>query len=116
MSDNAMTSDRDQLAALLDILLGDPERDTATREFLARETATSIIEQGWRPPPRRIETPAELDSVAQGTVVISAQGTLAGRYDDTRGVVLGDERAFPWRILDLPAVIVWSPTEKAETS
>ncbi len=53
---------RDALAVMLDQLLGDPERDTATREFLARETANAILatfvvvprsdivgtEYGWR--------------------------------------------------------------------
>lgn len=42
---------RDALALLLDQLLGDPETDTVTREFLARETATTITER-YRVVPR----------------------------------------------------------------
>lgn len=35
----------DDLALLLDQLLGDPERDTETRNFLAREMANAILDR-----------------------------------------------------------------------
>lgn len=77
-----MASDRDQLADLLDIHLGDPERDTVTREFMARETATLIIEMGWRPPAREITDPAELDALPVGTVGVAPSGVVWQRWRD----------------------------------
>lgn len=46
-------------------------------------------------------------TVPAGTVVHAADGTIACRYDETRGVVFGDERSFPWRVLNAPAVVLW---------
>ncbi|MBN0039369.1 hypothetical protein JN535_04165 [Cellulosimicrobium cellulans] len=42
-----------------------------------------------------------------GTVVRSAGGSIAGRYDAEHAVVLGDDRAFPWQRLELPLTVLW---------
>lgn len=61
----------------------------------------------------------DLSAAPVGTVVRAADGTIAARYDATRGVVFGDDRPFPWRILKAPAVVLWpqgatKPTTGAE--
>lgn len=48
-----------------------------------------------------------LMTVPAGTVVRAVDGTIACRYDETRGVVFGDERPFPWTVLRAPAVVLW---------
>ncbi len=55
-------------------------------------------------------TKSELDTVPHGTVVRSADGTIACRYDDSRGVLFGDERPFLWSVLRAPAIILWPLT------
>lgn len=58
----------------------------------------------------RVTTEEQRSAVPPGTVVVSDAGTLAGRYDTTRAVVLGDERPIPWADLALPLTIVWQPS------
>lgn len=55
-----------------------------------------------------IRTAEGRDALPAGIVVLSGEGSLAGRYNDEYGVVLGDERPFPWRALDLPLVVLYS--------
>lgn len=43
-----------------------------------------------------VTTVEELDQLPNGVVVRSAEGTIACRFDATRGVVFGDDRPFPW--------------------
>ncbi|MFD6030496.1 hypothetical protein ACFWE5_07255 [Cellulosimicrobium funkei] len=59
---------------------------------------------------RTITTAAGRDGLPRCTVVYSADGTIAGRYDTDRGVVLGDERTFPWSMLQPPLRILFCPT------
>jgi hypothetical protein len=59
---------------------------------------------------RTITTTAGRDALPRRTVVYSADGTIAGRYDADRGVVLGDERTFPWSVLQPPIRILFCPT------
>lgn len=54
-----------------------------------------------------IETEAERDALPRGCIVRSAGGTIACRYDATRGVVFGDERPFPWSSLQLPLTVIY---------
>lgn len=56
-----------------------------------------------------ITTAEELDAVPIGAIVRSELGTIACRYDKTRGVVFGDERPFPWQALARPAELIWTP-------
>ena len=60
-------------------------------------------------------TQDELAAVPHGTVVRCSDGTIAARYDDTRGVTFGDERPFPWAVLRAPAVQLWPQPEVAST-
>lgn len=69
------------------------------------------LTDGWRPPARVIETDEQLAALPYGVIVRSEMGTIAARYDQTRGVCFGDERSFPWVDLSLPATIVWEPTD-----
>lgn len=56
-----------------------------------------------------IETADQLDAVPPGGVVRSDAGTIAARFDTTRGVVFGDDRPFEWSRLALPAELLWAP-------
>lgn len=58
----------------------------------------------------RVTTEEQRLAVRPGTVVMSDAGTLAGRFDEHRAVVLGDERPVPWTDLALPLTIVWQPS------
>lgn len=58
-----------------------------------------------------ITTVEELDRLPVGVVVRSAEGTIACRFDATRGVVFGDDRPFPWLRLALTARVLWTPDE-----
>ncbi|NTY62116.1 hypothetical protein [Mycolicibacterium sphagni] len=60
---------------------------------------------------RTIRTVEELDRLPVGVVVRSAEGSIACRFDATRGVVFGDERPFPWVRLALTARVLWTPDE-----
>jgi len=63
--------------------------------------------------PRIVSSVEELEALPVGAVVHSASGTIACRFDDYRGTVFGDDRAFgPWTRLALPATVLFEPTEK----
>jgi hypothetical protein len=51
------------------------------------------------------------EDVADGWVVRSASGTIAARFDRSRGVVLGCDRPFPWSALASPAEVLWTPRD-----
>lgn len=53
----------------------------------------------------------DLDAVPVGGIVRSGMGTIACRYDATRGVCFGDERTFPWTDLALPCQLIWDPRQ-----
>ncbi len=72
---------------------------------LMREAADTI--EGLRP--EVIETQFGLEAVAIGVVVRSSSGTIATRFDSTRGVIFGDDRSFPWKRLSLPVTVLWQP-------
>lgn len=92
---------------------------TITKEYLENEMrpldvlafdvlAEAIRRLAWVTP-RVLATAEELWSVPIGTVVRTAVGTIACRYDNTRGVVFGDNRTFPWTALAVPAEMLWHP-------
>ena len=56
-----------------------------------------------------IRTPSRMEGVCVGTVVRSASGTIACRYNKDLAVLLGDERPIPWRALSLPLQVLWDP-------
>ena len=56
-----------------------------------------------------ITTAAGLDALPVGSVVLSAAGTIGCRYDETRGIVFGDDRCFPWGVLELPLAVLYRP-------
>ncbi len=58
---------------------------------------------------KAVTTAAELDALPRGAVVRSAAGTIACRWDRTRGVVFGDNRPFAWSKLALPADVLYLP-------
>jgi hypothetical protein len=58
---------------------------------------------------RQITTVEQLDAVPIGGVVRSELGSIACRFDETRGVVFGDDRPFPWQALSRPALLLWHP-------
>jgi hypothetical protein len=58
-----------------------------------------------------ITTAAELDALPVGSVVRSSAGTIGYRYDETRGIVFGDDRCFPWGVLELPLTVIYRPDQ-----
>lgn len=48
-------------------------------------------------------------ALARGTVVRSAKGTIACRFDDQYGVLFGDDRPFTWSALQLPLTVLFDP-------
>ena len=78
------------------------------RDTLApRATAAALATV--RPTPTTRE---ELDALPAGTVVRSASGTIACRFDTDHGTVFGDERPFtPWTRLQLPVTVLWHPED-----
>ncbi|APE09725.1 hypothetical protein BO226_11330 [Rhodococcus sp. 2G] len=76
----------------------------------AEEVADAILAAGYRK--RRVVTTAtELEAVPRGVVLRSKAGSIVARFDAVRGVVFGEGRPFPWGIVDLPAVVLYDPTE-----
>lgn len=59
---------------------------------------------------RRIDTIDDLVALPNATVVLSAEGALACRFDTARGVSFGDDHAFDWAALALPATVIPIPT------
>ncbi len=68
-----------------------------------RETANHVLD---RLHPMVIDE-AGRAAVPHGSVVMSAAGTLAGRFDEHRALLLGDERPVPWSDLTLPLLVLW---------
>lgn len=76
---------------------------------LAHDDVPVLLRVIERLAPRRIEKPDELAGLPVGCVVRSEAGTIAARFDNTNGVVFGDERPFRWQLLALPVIVLWSP-------
>lgn len=109
-------SDRDQLAELVSRTyhacidsrpIGDP--------FAA--IADALIAAGWRPPIQLITSHEELDALPVGAVVMDApypEGDVHQRSGaDGLWAEPGFDALFTTRVLSLPAVLLWSPAEKA---
>ncbi|MFN6543519.1 hypothetical protein [Mycolicibacterium nivoides] len=77
---------------------------------LAHDDVPALLQVIEQLAPRRVETAAELDALRVGTVIRSDAGTIACRSGLDHGVVFGDERQFRWRLLALPAIVLWEPT------
>lgn len=58
-----------------------------------------------------ITTADELDALPTGVVVRSSAGTIAARFDHAHGVLFGDSRTFRWKLLALPAEVLYDPKE-----
>ena len=78
------------------------------------EADLSELKSWLMSPQRDLLSDAQVAAVPVGTVVRVGDGTIAARYDSTRGVVFGDERPFPWEALHAPASILWSVADQAE--
>ena len=63
-----------------------------------------------------ITTPDQMKAVCVGTVVRSASGTIACRYNQDLAVLFGDERPISWWALSLPLQVLYDPrvTARAE--
>ncbi|WP_068059265.1 hypothetical protein [Nocardia xishanensis] len=120
--------DRDTLAELINL------HQPAARGFwcscgealdchIDQHRAAVVIAAGWRPPARRIETPAELDALPEGAVVRTAEGRIA---EKTCHYGAADRHGFrsDWaetqdddipigtdELDDLPAIVLWEPEE-----
>lgn len=74
----------------------------------AEEAASEITAAGYARR-RLIATVDELEALPPGVVVATSGGTIAARFDDQHGVVFGDDRPFPWHVLEVefPATVLW---------
>ena len=61
--------------------------------------------------PRTVTTAAERDALPVGAIIMTASGRISCRFDAIRATVFGDERAYPWADLTLPATIIFTPTD-----
>ncbi|MFG1794211.1 hypothetical protein [Nocardia sp. NPDC049149] len=110
-----MASDRDQLAAILrEHSMPSGESDFPADEYEC--CADAVLAAGFRPPARLIETHAELDALPVGAVVMDApypDGDVHQKLVEGQWFEPGFDPAFTTRVLNLPAVLLWSPPEKA---
>jgi hypothetical protein len=84
---------------------GEGSGDTsATRASAVRE-----LTQRWLD----LRTVAVADAPVRSVVFNQADGTIAARFDEHRGVVLGDDRPFPWDCLRGPLTLLWHPDDIA---
>lgn len=99
-------SNRDELA---DILMSDTLFDSSLygRDYALGE-ADAILEAGYRKP-RIIEDVGSRDALPDGAVVMSSAGTMACKFDSSRGVMFGMSLPFPWKNLALPLTVLWEP-------
>ncbi|WP_280201293.1 hypothetical protein [Nocardia cyriacigeorgica] len=107
-----MASDRDTLAYLI--------LDCVETLASPSETADYLIERGWRPPARVIETAEELDALPNGTIIRDADGDVFEASADGRvfWATLPDsgwhtDHGFAADELTLPAVVLWEPEQEA---
>ncbi len=56
---------------------------------------------------RAVTTAGERAALPFGTIVQSSAGTIACRYDSSRGVCFGVAQPFPWEMLELPLVVLY---------
>ncbi len=56
---------------------------------------------------QQITTPEERAAVTPMTVVLSAEGTIAGRHPSGAAVLFGVENPVPWDTLALPLTVLW---------
>ena len=78
----------------------------------------AILAAGFARHPQDVTTEAELMALPHKSIVMSAVGTVACRFDDDLFVCFGDDRpGAPWSRLALPAQILWLPVvpETTET-
>lgn len=68
---------RDQLAGLL--------RESWEEGGSPAETAGYLLDRGWRPPPRVIETAEELDALSTGTAILASGEVYLGRRLEVDG-------------------------------
>ncbi|OMC00895.1 hypothetical protein A5733_03390 [Mycobacterium sp. NS-7484] len=107
---------RDQLAALLDSELGNPDRDTASREFLSRCAADAILAAGFRPPAREITDYAEFTNLPVGAVVMGTDTrTVWQRVTDGWLWVGHNIPAYHYEVFrdDKSVTVLYVPTEEA---
>ncbi|GAA4924740.1 hypothetical protein [Nesterenkonia rhizosphaerae] len=65
-----------------------------------------------RPKYRVITEEKDREAAAIGTVVRSASGTIACRYDQERCVLLGSRQPVEWGFLSLPLTVLWDPEDQ----
>ena len=87
----AMSSElRDQLADIIQ-READPQLIDNDREDL-EDAAAAILAEGWRPPPRRIETAEELRALSLGSLIVS-DGVACHKQRNSKGAL--------WRALNI---------------
>lgn len=52
----------------------------------------------------------------RAVVLNHADGSIVGRFDETYGVALGDDRPFPWTALRGPLLLLWHPEDSITAS
>lgn len=105
MSDEVVAPDasviaRDKLAGL--IFAG-----TVLDAHASLTAADTAVAAGWRPPAQVIDDAADVP--VRAVIWWPADKTIAARFDETLGVVLGDDRPFAWSVIKGPVTVVWEP-------
>lgn len=112
-------NDRDQLA---DLINDDVNRQVEVHasyisHFDQHELADAVIAAGWRPPPQRIETAAELQALPEYSVVrwTSPNGLSRGIIErfDRSWWQPGNHVRLDLSKIPLPAELLWTPGGEA---
>jgi len=72
----------------------------------------SIVPTDWRPPARVYEDAADVP--VRTVIWWPADRTVAARFDKTHGVVLGDDRPFPWSLITGPVTVLFEEPAAAQ--
>lgn len=104
-------SDREQLAAILrEHSMPSSESDFPADEFEC--CADAVLAAGWRPSAQVMETVESLHALPDETIVRSCYGTAVQKVDDVWEFP-GEVGRYLCESVDLPATVLWRPTEKA---
>ena len=75
--------------------------------------ADAIVNAGWRPPARVVETVEETEELPPGTVIRSALGTIAAHAGSNQWQAVGWTIPAPAESFTHPATVLWEPEEGA---
>ena len=102
-------STRDDLAALI-VSTWDAPPPPVWSSHIWEQLADAILDAGWRPPARTIETAEELDALPDGSVVLDRQHDVAEKHSGR--LLYRETRNMPLEYLAKhygPFTVLWEP-------